>query len=160
MNAKQKIIVISISSIISFRQFFYILKKNYIIRFLKTYCLLMVPLMNPIILGCFLSFLVSITLFILFLLPRQSILICMNVSPFISAPASEQAQLSMPMNTHRCTRMHTHTRAHMTYLCGPMQEEFVSLTHSWSPYRTINFKGKEEYCHWSSPAQNTIIFVI
>ena len=126
MNAKQKIIVISISSIISFRQFFYILKKNYIIRFLKTYCLLVVPLMNPIILGCFLSFLVSITLFILFLLTRQSILICMNVSPFISAPASEQAQLSMPMNTHRCTRMHTHTcthdilvRSHAGRICFP-----------------------------------------
>lgn len=78
----------------------------------------MAAFMNSIILDCFLSFLISITLFALLLLTSQSALICMNVYLFISANVSEQA-CYMPMNTHMhmCVHMHICTHKHTQYTC-------------------------------------------
>lgn len=119
----------------------------------------MAPFMNSIILDCFLSFLISITLFTLLLLTSQAALICMNAYPFISANVSEQA-CYMPMNTHMhmCVHMHicTHTHnilvwSHAEKICLP-----YSVLESIQNNKLPRKKGKLSLIFSRS---NTIIFI-
>lgn len=99
----------------------------------------MIPLMNSIILTCFLSFLIIITLFTPLLLTSKSTLIWMDMPPFTSARVSEHTYLSILVNTHMrghghihtCVCRHTHTHpipvwSHAERICLPYSAlEFI-----------------------------------
>ena len=120
----------------------------------------MAAFMNSIILDCFLSFLISITLFALLLLTSQSALICMNVYLFISANVSEQA-CYMPMNTHMhmCVHMHICTHKHTQYTCWSHAEKICLPYSVLESIQNNKLPRERRILSLIFSRSNTIIFI-